>query len=411
MSEAKLNFHKTNETAELGDSPSVRGDPHYEPLSEERCPLHASDSPLHKAAFKGDVLTLTSLISTCENIDARNYHNCTPLHLAIRGNHAEVVSLLLSAGADPSLEDIIDTALQPPHSAVDLAAWTGAQHAMAALINAGLEIPASAFERCASLNFVDCMETIFDKLSEADFSGRSRIDGVSSALARAACCLHLEAVEFLLTRVTGFPNRNAPKDQTALGQALASACDMESGMTPLHMACKNGYLDVVQFLLSKGAAVNEAAIAGRTPLLYITVDGEDECEAFPFAPIPYTGISRLEVAKILLDRGANIHAATADGQTVLHGASCSGDTEFIRYLVKHGANVRAIAANGETPLHNAARTANIEAVRYLIDQGADAHVVTTDGETMVHAACAMPNSTTFRPFHVLWNSYSIVEWK
>lgn len=524
MSEAKPNFLEPNETAGLGASPGVRGGPHYEPLSEEQCPLHCSDSQLHNAACKGDVPSLASLISSCENIDARNCCYCTPLHLAIRGNHAEAVSLLLSAGADPSLEDIIDNALQPPHNAVDLAAWTGAQHAMAALIDAGLKIPASAFERCASLNFVDCIETIFNKLSEADFSDRSRIDGMRSALERAACCWHLEAVEFLLTRVTGFPDKNAPKDQTALGQALASASDMEyicidecrwrpgtnperlsiikekliaagadvdiernealwtavgdsiairnllenglrhdsqtreghtplfglvsaenddislvetfiargadvnhrdgalrtpmhyaanqataemlyqhgadlfakdkSGMTPLHMACKNGYLEVVQFLLSKGAAVDEASIVGRTPLLYITFVGEDECEAFPFAPIPYTEISRLEVAKILLDHGANIQATTADGQTVLHGAARFGDTEFIRYLVEHSANVRAIAANGETPLHNAASTANIKAVRYLIDQGADVHVVTTDGETTVHAACALPNSTT-----------------
>ncbi|KAF3042866.1 hypothetical protein E8E12_001015 [Didymella heteroderae] len=94
----------------------------------------------------------------------------------------------------------------------------------------------------------------------------------------------------------------------------------KSGMTPLHTACKNGYFNVVQFLLSKGAAVYEAAIAGHTPLLYVIFDGEDQCEAFLFPPIPYTENSRLEVAKILLDYGANIHAATADGQTVLHGA-------------------------------------------------------------------------------------------
>lgn len=160
----------------------------------------------------------------------------------------------------------------------------------------------------------------------------------------------------------------------------------KSGITPLHMACKNGYPDVVQFFLSKGAAVDEAAIAGRTPLLCITFDGKDECEAFPFAPIPYTETSRLEVAKILLEHGASIHAATTDGQTVLHGAAWSGDTAFIRYLVEHNANVRATSTDGETPLHNAARTATIEAVRYLTDQGADTHAVTTDSES---GACSL----------------------
>jgi ankyrin repeat protein len=533
MPGANPNFLGNDQTTDLGDpwdSQGVKGGPHHKASLDVLVPaLHSSDSPLHKAAYKGDVALLASLISSCETIDARNYFDCTPLHFAIRGNHAEAVSLLLSAGADPSLEDTVDEAsFGKGLDAVYLAVWTGAQHAMVALIDAGLKIPASAFERCASLNFVDCMETIFDKLPEADFSDRSRIAGVRSALQRAACCWHLEAVDFLLTRVTGFPDENTPEDQTVLGQALASADDLEficidecrqwpntnperwsiikekliaagadvdvarneafwsafddsdavkcllenglrhdrltqgghtplfglvsagnhdiglveafiaggadvnqrdgvlrtpmhyaanqsiaemlyrhgadlfaedkSGMTPLHMACKNGCLDVIKFLLSKGAAVDEAATAGRTPLFYITFCGQDECEVYPFAPIfapcPYVDrdgheILRLEVAKSLLDHGANINAATADGQTVLHGAAQLGDTELMRFLVEHGANVRAIAANGDTPLHDAARQLSIEAVRYLIDQGANAHAVTTEGETVVHAACAM----------------------
>ncbi|KAH7380032.1 ankyrin repeat-containing domain protein [Pyrenochaeta sp. MPI-SDFR-AT-0127] len=166
------------------------------------------------------------------------------------------------------------------------------------------------------------------------------------------------------------------------------------GMTPLHMACKIGRLDAIQFLLSKGAMVDEAAMAGWTPLLYSTCNEEDDFEGFPFPPNPYTGTSRLEVAKILLEQGANIRAATTDGQTVLHGAARLSDTELVRYFVEHGANVRAVNANAETALHNAARTANVEAVRYLIDQGADVHAVTTEGETILHAACSRANRTT-----------------
>ncbi|KAG9196757.1 hypothetical protein G6514_005629, partial [Epicoccum nigrum] len=301
----------------------------------------------------------------------------------------------------------MDTEGQEPRDAVALAAWTGGQEVMAALIDAGLRIPACAFERCASLNHVGCMETILDKLSGLDaFWNRSKIDVISSALRQAALCWHLEAVEFILTRVTGFPDRNVPEHQTALGEALAALSDLEfvcldecrwwpstnlsrfciikekliaagadlnierneafwravgdsdtirglfkdglrhdsqteeghtplfglvsvenddislvqaviasgadvnhrdgvfrtpmhyatkrataevlnkygadlfakdkSGMTPLHMACKSGYPDVVQFLLSKGAAVNESAISNLTPLLYVTFVGQDE---------------------------------------------------------------------------------------------------------------------------------------
>jgi ankyrin repeat protein len=528
MSKATLDFSERCESVELADTSGVEQNLFYERPSDEQCPLHDSDLPIHKAAYKGDISSLRTLIPTCEDIDARSFNDCTSLHLAIRGNHTEAVRLLLLSGADPTLEDTIDSALQPPFNAVDLAAWVGAQHAMAALIDAGLNISASALEKSSSLNFVDCMQTILDKLPENKFSDCSRLDGVRSALVQAACCWHLEAVDFLLTRVNGFPDRNSLEDRAALGHALASAVDLEYicidecrwrttanprrtstimdklvaagadvnaehrgigksafwiaagdhditrfllrnglrqdiqteagytplfgivsvqnddcgllesfiasgadvnhtdralrtpmhyaanrafadilhqhgadpfakdkyGMTPLHMACTIGRLDVIQFLLSKGAMVDEAAVAGWTPLLYSTFDNEDDPEDFPFPPNLYSGTSRLEVANILLGQGANIRAATNGGQTVLHGAARLHDTELVRYLVDRGANVRAVNANFETALHNAARTTNVEIVRYLIDQGADVHAVTTRGETILHAACSRAEITT-----------------
>lgn len=470
------------------------------------------------------------------HVDVLSSHGCTPLHLAIRGNHATAVSLLLSAGSDPSIEDTMDTVIFPAHTgnAVELAADIGASHAMAALIDAGLSVPASAFQRCASLNHVDCMRTISDKLSGTEFSDCTSVGSMRRALELAACCWHLEAVEFLLTRLTRVSDTSTLDHRTALGKALAATSDFEyicidecrwwtgtdinparfniirerltaagadmnierdeafwraismrdpsairqllknglrqdiqtnegrtplfglveagyddeislvesfngfveafiaeganvnhkdkalrtpmhytanqataeilcrhgadpfakdkHGMTPLHAACRNGCLDVIQFLLAKGAAVDDTTITGCTPLLCIPFGEDDECKASGLPSVSYNVVSRPEVAKVLLDHGANIHAATNSGYTVLHGTACSGDTKFIRFLVEHGANVRAIAANGETPLHNAARAAGSKAVRYLIEQGADVHACTTDGETVVHAACATPGN-------------------
>jgi ankyrin repeat protein len=531
MSKADPNTgtNESNGTTNPKNLSGEGGAPHFEPSGDETWPLHVSDPPLHKAAYTGDFLLLASLISNCDDVDALSFYECTPLHLAIRGNHATAVSLLLSAGSDPSIEDTMDVALFPSHNAVDLAAYTGASHAMAALIDAGLSVPASTFERCASLNHVDCMGAIYDKLSGTDFSDCTSVVSMRRALELAARCWHLEAVEFLLTRLTRLSDLSTLDHQTTLGQALAATSDFEyicidecrwwtvtdinparfniirekliaagadmnierneafwrailigdpdairkllknglrhdsqtnegqtplfglveaenddeisivdveafiaegadvnhkdralrtpmhytanqataemlcrhgadlfakdkRGMTPLHTACRKGYLNVIQFLLAKGAAVDDATITGRTPLLCIPFEEEDECEGPSFSPGSFDVVSRTEVAKVLLDHGANIHAATNGGYTVLHGAAWSGDTKFIRFLVEHGANVRAIAANGETPLHYAARAGGSKAVRYLIEQGADVHACTTDGETVIHAACATPGN-------------------
>lgn len=90
--------------------------------SDDLSPLESSDLPIHKAAYKGDIPLLASLVPLCEDIDIRSACNCTPLHLAIRGNHGDAIQLLLSAGADPTLQDTLDTTMHPPFNAVDLAA-------------------------------------------------------------------------------------------------------------------------------------------------------------------------------------------------------------------------------------------------------------------------------------------------
>lgn len=497
--------------------------------SKEPFPLEHSDPPIHKAAFKGEINSLVSLISSCDDVDARSAQSCTALHLAIRGDRPEAVRLLLDAGADPRLEDNIDSGLQPPFDAINLAAWTGSQNAMAVLIDAGLDIPGCVFERCASLNYVQCMRTILEKLPQTGFSDYSILRCAGLALGRAACCWHLEAVEYLLTEVTDFPNVDSREDRDALSLALAATVDLEYicdddcrwrknvepdrrhlimkklvtagvgasaqhrdemsndafwvttalpesstfyfllenelilqdgqttagqtplfgiigiqdddlalvkafiaaganvkhqdrarrtpmhyaadralvkllqehgadlfakdkyGMTPLHLACTDGRLDVIEFLLSKGAIIDETAKGGWTPLLCSSSDAVDDPKDFPFRPALRTTSTPISVAKVLLDQRANVRARTSDGQTVLHGAVQLYDTELVRYLIDQGADVRATMANNVTALHKAARATKVEAVQILVDRGADTHAVTTDGETVLHAACSGTN--------------------
>jgi ankyrin repeat protein len=54
-----------------------------------------------KAAKKGDVFTLKSLLATDKKlVDARDTDGSTPLHCATWKGHPEVVAALLAAGAD-----------------------------------------------------------------------------------------------------------------------------------------------------------------------------------------------------------------------------------------------------------------------------------------------------------------------
>lgn len=59
----------------------------------------------------------------------------------------------------------------------------------------------------------------------------------------------------------------------------------------------------------------------------------------------------VHVVKELLERKANVNAATKKGNTALHIASLAGQLDVVELLVKHGANVDCRSQNGFTPLY------------------------------------------------------------
>lgn len=71
---------------------------------------HATDksgwTPLHDAAIQGHAEIVTLLIDAGADVNAQDTEDhYTPLHDAARMNHANIVKLLLAAGADRSLKD------------------------------------------------------------------------------------------------------------------------------------------------------------------------------------------------------------------------------------------------------------------------------------------------------------------
>ena len=57
----------------------------------------------------------------------------------------------------------------------------------------------------------------------------------------------------------------------------------------------------------------------------------------------------LEIAKLLVRKGANIHTVDKDGRTPLHYACWYGHSKVAELLLKKGANTDAVNKNGQTP--------------------------------------------------------------
>ena len=91
----------------------------------------------------------------------------------------------------------------------------------------------------------------------------------------------------------------------------------------------------------------------------------------------------LEVAKLLLEKGADINFQNTIGDTALHCACVWGHLDVVKLLLEKGADIEIKNVNGETTLHRASNDDPIEGnmstyietylavVKLLIEKGAN----------------------------------------
>ena len=130
-------------------------------------------------------------------------------------------------------------------------------------------------------------------------------------------------------------------------------------------ACKYGNIVLVEWLLDHGVSMEAMVKRGHkqwSPLRMACEEG------------------RVEVAQLLLQRGAEIDAA------LLLGLCKSGSHDVLKLLVKHGADVHAMDDRGRTLLHIASQHARPDVVKVLIASGADVSKVDEDDSTALDLA-------------------------
>lgn len=88
-----------------------------------------------------------------------------------------------------------------------------------------------------------------------------------------------------------------------------------------------------------------------------------------------------EMVRLLLSKGADpsVPSNNREAYPPLHSSLAGGHKEIARMLIDAGADVDASAANGYRPLHYCASSGDIESARFLIDAGAERDVYTDEG--------------------------------
>lgn len=167
------------------------------------------------------------------------------------------------------------------------------------------------------------------------------------------------------------------------------------GSTPLHEMAKKNCYEAARVLIAKGANVNTLRDADISPLNWA---------------------KSIQMARLLLENGANVSHQDRYGQSPFFNAVISGDLDFVNLFIEHGVEtnvvdyhaktalhiatnaavlkrllelglpVNSVSRTGDTPLHNAVFRDNIKIVELLLDYGADVTIQNRDGLNPVRLA-------------------------
>ncbi|KAI0306973.1 hypothetical protein B0F90DRAFT_1813808 [Multifurca ochricompacta] len=194
--------------------------------------------------------------------------------------------------------------------------------------------------------------------------------------------------------------RNASQTSNVEPFPLVNDASSRTGLTALHAAASRGYLDIVKWRkmthsfkcfrhLIKCRAVVESC--GAIPDLE---DKEGETSLHKAALH-----GRLDIVQYLVSKGADVHAQDADGWTALHNACSKGYLDIVRWLCEQGG--AAVSVNGVpgvdtrskggwTPLMNASSKGHLPVVLYLLTKlYANPLVRNNWGETAYDASAAV----------------------
>ncbi|XP_042629817.1 ankyrin-3-like isoform X17 [Cyprinus carpio] len=336
-----------------------------------------------RAARAGNLEKVLDYLKTGVDINICNQNGLNALHLASKEGHVDVVAELLKLGAN------VDAATKKGNTALHIASLAGQAEVVRELVTNGANVNAQSqngftpLYMAAQENHLDVVRFLLENNSSQSIATEDGFTPLAVALQQG----HDQVVSLLLENDTKGKVRlpalhiAARKDDTKSAALLLQNdhnADVESkmmvnrttesGFTPLHIAAHYGNINVATLLLNRGAAVDFMARNDITPLHVAAKRGNGN------------------MVKLLLDRGAKIDAKTKDGLTPLHCGARSGHEQVVEMLLDRGAPILSKTKNGLSPLHMATQGDHLNCVQLLLQHNAPVDDVTNDYLTALHVA-------------------------
>jgi len=403
-----------------------------------------TDTNLLDAVKSENVTAVKAALAKGASVTAADPDGSTALHWAAQRNHDEIVAALMAAGAKVEAKTRFNV------TPISLAAMNGNAKMIARMLDAGADANGTSNEG----------QTL---LMTASLHGNP--DAVKLLIQRGAKVNTIEPYRGQTAMMFAAGEGNAK----AVAQLVEFGGDVKlkskGGYTAFLLAVRNRHMDAAKVLLAHGADVNETAPDGTSALTIAIINGYFDAaselldlganpnlpdsrggplhslawmrkpgapwEAAALAedpegpPKPSGNVTGLELAKKLLEKGANPnlrlewkeqrfgvslgttkappniplgrHYLSFNGTTPFWHAARNGDAPYMRILLQFGADGKMPNAHGVTPLMAAAgldyyegeapgpytgvsEAERLEAVKLALEVGQNINAVTNFGD-------------------------------
>ncbi|MFP3032786.1 MAG: ankyrin repeat domain-containing protein, partial [Wolbachia sp.] len=386
------------------------------------------NTPLHNACSNGHLKVVEYLIEKGASLKAKNKDGKTPLDLAIQKGHKDIVQTIKQIQSD--LNEKLLSAVK-----------NGDLNKIEDLVSQGTSLKMKDSNGNTLLHYASQNDhlRVVKYLIEKEASLKAKNKDGETPLGLAVQKNYIDIIEFLkktqldldkelLATVKG-DDLNRVKALVSQGASLEAKDN--SNNTPLHNACNNGHVKVVEYLIQEGASLKAKNKDGEAPL-HVAVQHDGTLEVIEFIlSRDLSGINnvtnegrtslhlaiqgnKLNTVELLLRKGASIAVKDKNGKTPLDLAKQEDYTNIIEMieevqseldekllmavkdnnlsevgdLINRNANVNARDMYSWTPLHWAAFKGYLEVAEFLVKKGADVNVASENlyGSRPIHIA-------------------------
>ena len=350
-------------------------------LLDNNCDIHGA---MHRACEGGYKDIVEILIKHNVNINQRGGElDETPIYYACRKGHTDIVQILLDNNCD------IHGACEGGHTDVDK--------------------KTPLFIACEK-GYIDIVRLLIESKCELfnhSLNGQTVLHAVCSEDDRSFKKRLFYRMSRHWPHYLGFESR---KDILTL--LIDKKCDVNisdhNSQTPLHIACYNGNVALVQILLRNKCVVDQCDNLNKTPLFLACEGGHEDVvkslmnyncnmdirdkngrsalHAVCTTDSLFNYHDRVVIAELLINKICGVYDLDDAGQSALHSACKKNNPRIVKLLLQNKFDVNQRDKMGETPIFNACRERLRITLELLIEWNCDVNVLNINGLNALNIA-------------------------